>query len=221
MEEVAIQKPVATYTILAIDPDSDSLGIAVASRFLAVGSIVPYLCVGVAAIATQSIAHPALAKGILDDLKQDKGDPEAVLMRALEEDPDKDLRQIGILTVDGISAVCSGPSCIPYAGSVVATDHLCIGNTLAGKDVLDTMSNAFQRTEGDLADRLLSGLSAAEDVGGDARGKQAAALLVHRPGAGYRGSGDVLVDLRIDNDDDPIRCLRQNLMLLRKRWETD
>jgi uncharacterized Ntn-hydrolase superfamily protein len=196
--------PVATFTIAAVDSASGDIGIGTASRYVAVGSLVPHVRAGVAAVATQSVAHPALAGALLDRLAEGTTNPDVALEELLAEDPQRDIRQIVLVTADGRTAAATGADCVPFADARTATNVVCAGNTLAGPGVLDAMLEGFDATEGRLWWRLLAALDQGQAAGGDARGKQAAALRVHRPGGGYRGSGEVVVDLRVDDNVEPV-----------------
>ncbi|MFW5728853.1 MAG: DUF1028 domain-containing protein [Spirochaetota bacterium] len=195
---------VATFTIVATDLATGDIGVATASRYLAVGALVPHVRAGVAAVATQSVAHPALAASLLSRLAADGEDPGVVVTELLAADPDRELRQVAIVTADGTPAAFTGSHCVDYAGERSADTVVCAGNTLAGPEVLDEMMERYHRAEGALWDRLLAALSTAGAAGGDKRGKQAAAIRVDRPDGGYRGSGTVVVDLRVDDHHDPI-----------------
>ncbi len=208
---------VATFTIVATDLATGDIGVATASRYLAVGALVPHVQAGVAAVATQSVAHPALAALLLSRLAADAENPGRVVSDLLSADPDRELRQVALVTAEGTSLGFTGSRCVDYAGERSAETVVCAGNTLAGPEVLDEMMESYQRAEGALWDRLLTALSVGDAAGGDKRGKQAAALRVDRPGGGYRGSGAVVVDLRVDDHHDPIGellrlyALRRNL----------
>lgn len=196
--------PVATFSILATDRGTGDIGIATASRYVAVGALVPWVRAGVAAVATQSVAHPQLAADLLTALGEPDAAPDAALETALAGDADRDVRQVAALTADGRTATFTGADCVPYAGKRAAADLVCIGNMLAGPQVLDAMLDSFRKREGRLWHRLLAALEAGDRAGGDKRGKQAAALRVHRAGGGYRGSGDVVVDLRVDDHSEAV-----------------
>lgn len=196
--------PVATFSILATDRATGDIGIATASRYVAVGSLVPWVRAGVAAVATQSVAQPQLAGGLLDALAAPDAQPAVALDAALAADPDRGIRQVAVLTADGRAAAFTGPDCVPYAGERADSDVVCIGNMLAGPRVLDAMLDSFRVREGRLWHRLLGALEAGDEAGGDKRGKQAAALRVHRTGGGYRGSGEVVIDLRVDDHPQPV-----------------
>jgi uncharacterized Ntn-hydrolase superfamily protein len=189
-----------TFSIVARSADGESWGVAVASKFLAVGSAVPAAVAGVGAIATQAdanVAYKGLALSHLDD-----GATAAVaLQRLLEEDDGRAHRQVGIVDVDGGAASHTGAECLDWAGSVIGDGYAIQGNILTGAEVVEAMERAWQESDPDapLARRLLAALAAGDAAGGDSRGRQSAAVLVVREGAGYGGLDDVAVDLRVDD----------------------
>ena len=206
-----------TFSIVARSTDGESWGVAVASKFLAVGAVVPAAVAGVGAVATQAdanVAYKGLALAHLDE-----GATAAVaLQRLLEEDDGRDERQVGIVDLDGGAASHTGPACLDWAGGVTGPDgsgYAIQGNILAGGFVVAAMQDAFEASDLDepLARRLLAALAAGDDAGGDRRGRQSAALLVVREGAGYGGGDDVAVDLRVDDHPDPVTELARLLDL--------
>lgn len=204
-------RPVATFSIVARDPTNGDLGVATASKFLAVGAVVPYAKPGHIAVATQSYANPAV--GPLADAAVRHG----VTLERLRDgfaasDPEHHLRQYGLVTADGASLSFTGSGCHPWAGGRSGEGWAAQGNLLTGPEVVDAVIDVFLATDGALADRLLAALSAGDQAGGDARGRQAAALVVVREGGGYGGSGR-LVDLRVDDDEDPVGRLGDLLRL--------
>src|SRR4051794_17343288 len=206
-----------TFSIVARSTDGESWGVAVASKFLAVGAVVPAAVAGVGAVATQAdanVAYKGLALAPLDE-----GATAAVaLQRLLEEDQGRDDRQVGIVDVDGGAASHTGHACLDWAGSVTGPDstgYAIQGNILAGDFVLAAMQDAYEASDPDedLARRLVAALAAGDDAGGDRRGRQSAALLVVREGAGYAGGDDIAVDLRVDDHADPVTELARLLDL--------
>ena len=194
-----------TFSIVARSDDGESWGVAVASKFLAVGSAVPAAVAGVGAIATQAdanVAYKGMALAHLDD----GATAEVALQRLLEEDEGRDHRQVGIVDVDGNAASHTGTSCMDWAGSRVGDGYAIQGNILVGEDVVTAMEDSWRQTEPGtpLARRLLDALVAGDAAGGDSRGRQAAALLVVREGAGYGGLDDIAVDLRVDDHPEPV-----------------
>ncbi|WP_067440484.1 DUF1028 domain-containing protein [Nocardioides jensenii] len=203
-----------TFSIVARSADGESWGVAVASKFLAVGNAVPAAVAGIGAIATQANANVAYKGLALAHLDEGATAPVA-LQRLLEEDPDRDHRQVGIVDVDGGAASHTGPACFDWAGGLVGTGYAIQGNILAGREVVEAMEAAWLGSAPDLplADRLLAALTAGDEAGGDRRGRQSAALLVVREEAGYGGHDDVAVDLRVDDHTAPIPELARLLEL--------
>jgi len=179
---------VATYSIVARDPVTGDLGVAVQSKFLGVGSVVPWAKANVGAIATQAQANTTFGPEGLRMLGYGWTAQE-VLDSLMLGDDGRDVRQVGIVDATGNSAAYTGKSCMYYAGQKRGVGYTVQGNILAGEAVLTAMATTFERTGGDLADRLLAALDAAQAAGGDSRGRQSAALLVVRDGAGYGGFG--------------------------------
>jgi len=203
-----------TFSIVARSSDGESWGVAVASKFLAVGAAVPAAVAGVGAIATQADANVAYKGLALAHLDEGATAPVA-LQRLLEEDEGRDDRQVGIVDVDGNAASHTGHACIEWAGGVIGEGYAIQGNCLTGADVVEAMELAWQASGDDapLADRLLLALAAGDVAGGDKRGRQSAALLVVREGAGYGGNDDIAVDLRVDDHVAPIDELTRLLEL--------
>jgi uncharacterized Ntn-hydrolase superfamily protein len=203
-----------TFSIVARSADGESWGVAVASKFLAVGAVVPAAVAGVGAVATQADANVAYKGLALSHL--DEGATAAVaLQRLLEEDEGRDERQVGLVDSDGGAASHTGHACLGWAGSVTGDGYAIQGNILAGDFVVAAMQDAFEASDPDepLARRLLAALAAGDDAGGDRRGRQSAALLVVREGAGYGGGDDIEVDLRTDDHPEPVTELARLLDL--------
>ncbi|MGI8524278.1 MAG: DUF1028 domain-containing protein [Nocardioides sp.] len=202
-----------TFSIVARSTDGESWGVAVASKFLAVGSAVPAAVAQVGAIATQADANVAYKGQALAHLDDGATAPVA-LQRLLEEDNGRDHRQVGIVDSDGGAASHTGPACLDWAGSVTGDGYAIQGNILAGEDVVTAMQDAWEASDDDqLGRRLLAALTAGDTAGGDKRGRQSAALLVVRDGAGYGGLDDIAVDLRVDDHTDPVTELARLLDL--------
>ncbi|MEN3001107.1 MAG: DUF1028 domain-containing protein [Armatimonadota bacterium] len=201
-----------TFSIVAYDPATGDLGVAVASKFLAVGSVVPFARAGVGVIATQAFANTTYGPRGLELLQRGLS-PEAVIRRLTREDPQREQRQVGIVDAKGRAATYTGKSCIRWAGGITGKSFAAQGNILTGEAVVKAMADAFQQARGELAQRLLDALEAGEKAGGDARGKQSAALLVVRKGGGYAGFDDRYIDLRVDDHKDPIPELRRLLVM--------
>jgi uncharacterized Ntn-hydrolase superfamily protein len=202
--------PVATFSVVARDPGTGELGVAVASRFFAVGTVVPWARAGVGAVATQSFANTTYGPRGLDLLERGASPAEAlaVLTRA---DPDREKRQVGIVAADGAAVTFTGQGCNPWAGGRSGPGYAIQGNILAGEAVVAAMEKAFLGTKGSLADRLFASLAAGDAAGGDSRGRQSAALLVVKEKAGYGGYSDRAIDVRVDDHADPFRELRRLL----------
>lgn len=194
---------VATFSIAAADPAAAEVGVAVASKFLAVGSVVPWVTAGVGAVATQAMANVAYGPRGLGLLAQGQG-PEAAIEEMTAADPGRDLRQLGMVDAGGRSATYTGPGCLAWAGGRSGPGYACQGNILAGPQVVDAMAAAFEAAAGNLTERLLTALAAGDEAGGDRRGRQSAALYVARPGGGYLGMNDRFVDLRVDDHEAPV-----------------
>jgi uncharacterized Ntn-hydrolase superfamily protein len=169
---------------------------------------------GVGAIATQADANVAYKGQALAHL-DDGATASVALQRLLEEDPGRDARQVGLVDVDGGAASHTGPACMEWAGSVTGDGYAIQGNILAGEQVVEEMMRAWEKSAEDpvLARRLLAALAAGDAAGGDSRGRQSAALVVVREGAGYGGGDDVAVDLRVDDHADPVAELGRLLDL--------
>ncbi len=207
-----------TFSIVARDAVTGDLGVAVASKFLAVGSVVPWASAGVGAIATQALANVAYGPDGLDALAAGS-DAESVLAGLIAADDGRADRQVGVVDANGGAASHTGAGCLFWAGGRV-TDGVAIqGNILAGPEVVDAMSSAFGSASGPLPDQLLTALLAGDRAGGDARGRQSAALLVVRTGGGYGGATDRWIDLRVDDHDDPVVDLRRLLDTWRLLYE--
>ncbi|MBZ5736777.1 DUF1028 domain-containing protein [Nocardioides mangrovi] len=189
-----------TFSIVARSADGESWGVAVASKFLAVGSPVPAAVAGVGAIATQADANVAY-KGLALSHLDDGATAEVALQRLLEEDDGRDHRQVGIVDVDGSAASHTGGDCLDWAGGVTGDGYAIQGNILTGPEVVEAMEAAWLASgaETSLERRLLAALTAGDEAGGDSRGRQSAALLVVRDGAGYGGNDDIACDLRVDD----------------------
>ncbi len=199
-----------TFSIVARDPTTGDLGVAVASKFLAVGSVVPWAQAGIGAIATQAWANVSYGPDGLAALT--RGDDAVTVAAALTgADDAASERQLGIVDARGRSATHTGTGCLTWAGGRTAEGVAVQGNILVGPGVVDDALAAFQAAQGPLPDRLLAALAAGDQAGGDARGRQSAALLVVRAGGGYSGGNDRWIDLRVDDHPTPIPELRRLL----------
>jgi len=192
-----------TFSIAACDLDRGDWGVAVASKFPSVGSVVPWATAGVGAIATQAHANVDYGPGGLALLAQGVS-AEAAVARLSGADDNRAARQLGIVDATGGAASFTGDECMPWAGGMSGEGFACQGNILVGPEVVDEMARAFRAAEGELVDRLLVALAAGDAAGGDRRGRQSAALLVVRDGGGYDGRNDRYIDLRVDDHTDPV-----------------
>lgn len=203
----------STFSIVALDTDTGDLGVATQSKYLAVGSVVPWARFNAGAIATQAWANASFGPRGLDLLEQDVGAIDT-LERLIESDAGRQSRQVGIVDLDGTAAAFTGTDCQEWAGHVTGPGHVCLGNILAGEEVVTAMVESFEAPgEEDFAAKLLAALAAGQEAGGDRRGMQSAALLVAREGGGCGGTSDFLVDLRVDDHADPIEELKRLYLL--------
>lgn len=199
---------VATYSIVAFDPIKKEWGIAVQSKFVAVGAVVPWAQSNVGAIATQSFANVAYGPVGLQLLKSGKSASDVVKILT-DGDPNRDLRQIGVVDAQGNVATFTGLKTMAWAGGRTGKNYAVQGNVLAGPGVVDAMAMSFEQTRGDFGDRLIQALEAGEAAGGDRRGRQSAALLIVKKNRGYGGQNDRYRDLRVDDHPDPIKELQR------------
>lgn len=211
-----------TFSIVA--RDGDAFGVAVASKFLSVGALVPWAQPGAGAIATQAYANISYGPRGLSLLTAGRS-AEAVVDLLTGTDDGRDQRQIGVVDASGNAASYTGAECIDWAGGTIGEGYAAQGNILAGPGVVTAMAHAFERTDGDLSARLLAALAAGDAGGGDRRGRQSAALLVVSPSGGYGGTTDVVADLRVDDHAQPVRELARLLdihrVLFTKPTESD
>lgn len=207
---------VSTFSIVGYDPQRQEWGVAVASKYLAVGAVVPYGEAGVGAIATQSYVNVRYGPEGLKLLAQGKSSKETI-DALIAADPGRDRRQVGIVDRNGEAASYTGPGCLPWAGHKIGPHFACQGNLLTGPEVVDAMVNAYTSATGPLAWRLLAALEAGDRAGGDKRGKQSAAILVVRDKGGPMGANDRYIDLRVDDHPDPVPELARILNLRLKR----
>jgi uncharacterized Ntn-hydrolase superfamily protein len=203
------EPPVATYSICACDLAAGQWGVATQSKFLAVGSVVPWAEPQVGAIATQSYANPRYGPDGLALLREGLS-AEQVVARLTAADDDRDVRQLGVVDGEGRAATFTGSGCHAWAGGRTGDAYTAQGNILVSGATVDALAATFETTRGrPLAERLLDCLDAAEAAGGDSRGRQSAALLVVERDGGYAGLSDSLVDLRVDDHEDPLGELRR------------
>ncbi len=206
MDNSRIDRRVNTFSIVAYDPQTGDLGIAVQSKFLAVGAVVPWAKAGVGAIATQAWANTSYGPRGLELLAEGKS-PDEVREMLTAADTNADQRQFGIVDARGRAATYTGSGCNVWAGGVTGPNFAAQGNILVGEETVTAMAETFQREQGTLWRRLVAALAAAQRAGGDSRGQQSAALLIVREGGGYGGFNDRLMDLRVDDHPHPIEEL--------------
>jgi uncharacterized Ntn-hydrolase superfamily protein len=192
-----------TFSIAAHDPERGDWGVAVASKFPAVGVVVPWARAGVGAVATQAHANVRYGPEGLALLEGGAGAERAV--EALTgADEGREQRQLGMVDASGRAASFTGAECLTWAGGITGEGFTCQGNILTGPEVVEEMARAYRDSAGELVDRLLAALVAGDAAGGDRRGRQSAALLVVRAGGGYDGRNDRYIDLRVDDHRDPL-----------------
>ncbi len=196
-----------TFSIVAHDRELGAWGVAVQSRFISVGSVVPFAEAGVGAVATQALANFEYGHDALALLRQGTAASD-VVRKLTAADAGRDERQLGVVDAKGRAASFTGAKCMEWAGHEVGDGFACQGNILFGPGVVRAMARTYEATPGDILDRLLAALAAGQREGGDKRGMQSAALYVARAGAGYGGS-DRWVDLRVDDHVSPIEELRR------------
>jgi uncharacterized Ntn-hydrolase superfamily protein len=206
--------PVATFSIVARDPATGDLGVAVQSHWFSVGSVVPWAEAGVGAVATQSFVDPSYGPKGLALMKQGVA-PKDALARLLAADAQRDVRQVAFVDAKGRAAVHTGAKCIPGAGQHVGDGYTTEANLMLTDEVPDAMARAFEAAAGPLAERMLAALDAAQAVGGDIRGRQSAAILVVKARASDTPWTDRLVDLRIEDHPEPLKEMRRLLTLHR------
>ncbi|MGH3128461.1 MAG: DUF1028 domain-containing protein [Gaiellaceae bacterium] len=200
---------VSTYSICACDLEARQWGVAVESKFLAVGSIVPWAEPLVGAVATQSHANPRYGPEGLT-LLRDGISADEVVSRLTQADEGRAERQLGVVDAEGRAASYTGAACTAWAGHRTGDGYAAQGNILVSAETVDALAKTFEATSGrPLAERLLDCLDAAQAAGGDSRGQQSAALLVVGKGQGYAGLSDVAVDLRVDDHQRPLEELRR------------
>jgi uncharacterized Ntn-hydrolase superfamily protein len=200
---------VATYSIAACDLDAGQWGVAVQSKFLSVGSVVPWAEPHVGAIATQAYANPRFGPNGLALLREGRSAQEAV-DELTGADDGRDHRQLGIVDAEGGSATFTGTECLEWAGGRTGTGYAAQGNILVSEATVDALAETFEGSAGQgLAERLLDCLAAAQAAGGDRRGQQSASLLIVQQDGGYAGLSDSVVDLRVEDHERPIEELRR------------
>ena len=207
-------KPIATFSIVAYDPGNQEWGVAVQSKFLAVGSVVSWAKAGAGAVATQSYANLCYGPDGLDLMGKGTSSADAIASLTGADD-DRAIRQVGMVDASGQAASYTGSSCHAWAGHHVGEGYACQGNILIPGTV-EAMARAYEEARqgpGELADWLVIALAAGQEAGGDSRGRQSAAVLVVRDGGGYGGNNDRYLDLRVDDDPRPIARLQEILIM--------
>jgi uncharacterized Ntn-hydrolase superfamily protein len=202
-----MQPVVATYSIAACDLQAAQWGVATQSKFLAVGSVVPWASAHVGAVATQAYANPRYGPDGLALLAE--GVPAAeVVERLTSADDDREHRQLGVVDSEGRSATFTGSECMAWAGGVAGEGYAAQGNILVSEATVTAIASSFEGSAGKpLAERLIDALAAGQAAGGDSRGQQSAAVLVVQRDGGYAGLSDVVVDLRTDDNPKPVEEL--------------
>ncbi len=195
-----------TFSIVGFDPLENEWGIAVQSKFLGVGAVVPWAKAGAGAVATQSYANTAYGPKALELMEQGKTAQETLEL-LLADDLDREMRQVGLIDSKGNAATFTGKACYDWAGGVTGTHFAAQGNILVDEKTVDAMAHVFTETTGTLADKLLAALDAGQEAGGDSRGKQSAALYIVKEKGGYGGFNDRYMDIRVDDHPDPIKEL--------------
>jgi len=199
---------VATFSAVGYDPATGELGVAVQSRFFAVGSVVPCAQAGVGAIASQAYANTTFGPRGLKLLREALSVQETLDL-LLATDPQREQRQVGIVDAKGNSATFTGRKCQTWAGGRNGSNFAVQGNILVSEETVAAMEKAFSETKGMLGEKLMRALEEGQKAGGDARGMQSAAILIVKDGAGYGGYNDRYCDLRVDDHPEPIKELRR------------
>ena len=202
-------RPISTYSIAACDLDAGQWGVAVQSKFLSVGSVVPWAEPHVGAVATQSYANPRYGPDGLALLREGKS-AQDVVDALTAADEDREHRQLGIVDAEGRAATFTGNECLEWAGGRTGDCYAAQGNILVSAETVDALVDMFEGSSGrPLAERLLDCLAAAQAAGGDRRGQQSASLLIVERDGGYAGLSDTVMDLRVDDHERPIEELRR------------
>lgn len=197
-----------TFSIVAYDPKNNEWGVAVQSKFVAVGSIVPYAKAKVGAIATQAYANTSYGPNGLALLE--KGlTAEETIQRLIKDDEKKEERQVGIVDSFGNAASFTGSECFEWAGHIVGKNFSCQGNILASEEVVKAMAKAFETTRGDLIEKFFAVLDAGQEAGGDRRGRESAAILIVKEKGAYDGGTDNYINIRVDEHPTPIKELKK------------
>ena len=207
--------PISTFSIIARDSETNELGVAVQSKFIAVGSVVPYAKAGIGAVASQAWGNvqygPVGLKLLSQGIKT-----EQIIALMIKTDPLQKHRQVAIINQDGNTSNHTGIECLNWAGTRSGKNFSAQGNILTGPHVVEAMAKSFKKSSGFLAERLIMALQAGQDAGGDKRGMQSAALLVVKENWGYGGLNDRFRDLRVDDHSNPIEELNRIYKIHRK-----
>ena len=201
-------RPISTYSIVAVDLAAEQWGVAVQSKFLSVGSVVPWAEPQVGAVATQAYANPRYGPNGLELLRTGLSAQE-VVDKLTSEDDGRDHRQLGVVDAKGNAATYTGKECLDWAGGRTGEGYAAQGNILVSGETVDAMAESFEQSSGPLAVRLIDCLAAAQEAGGDSRGQQSSALLVVERDGGYARMSDVVVELRVEDHELPIEELRR------------
>jgi uncharacterized Ntn-hydrolase superfamily protein len=210
----------ATFSIVARDPDTGDIGVAVQSHYFSVGSVVPWAEPGVGAVATQSLVEVAYGPKGLDMMRTGRTAKQA-LRQLLDDDQYREVRQVAMIDARGEVAVHTGAKCIPAAGDTTGEGFSCQANLMSNERVWPAMARAYSSTKGDLADRLLAALEAGQKAGGDIRGEQSAAIVIVKGKASNRPWADRIMDLRVEDNPHPIAELRRLVKLWRAYKKSD
>lgn len=207
-QELSTIRPLHTFSIVARDTVSGEMGVAVQSHWFSVGSLVTWAEAGVGAVATQSFVDPAYGPLGLDLMRAGKS-AEQALASLLAGDPGKDVRQVAMIDANGNVAAHTGKKCIQGAGHIVGRNYSVQANLMLNDRIWPAMSKAYENAQGDLAERMLAALDAAQSVGGDIRGKQSAAILIVKSKSTGRPWADRVIDLRVEDNEEPLKELRR------------
>jgi len=207
--------PISTFSIIARDSETNELGVAVQSKFIAVGSVVPYAKAGIGAVASQAWGNVQYGPVGLKLLSQGIR-TEQIIALMIKTDPLQKHRQVAIINQDGNTSNHTGTECLNWAGTRSGKNFSVQGNLLTSPQVVEAMANSFKKSSGFLAERLIMALQAGQDAGGDKRGMQSAALLVVKENWGYGGLNDRFRDLRVDDHSNPIQELNRIYKIHRK-----
>ena len=207
-------RPVNTYSIVAFDPETGQLGVAVQSHWFAVGQLVPWAKAGVGAVATQSFVKVEYGpKGL--KMMEDGATASKTLEKLLEKDEGREVRQVAMIDTEGNVATHTGKRCVEMAGHHMGENYSVQANMMENKTVWPAMAEAYENTSGDLADRMMAALEAAQAEGGDIRGKQSAAMLIVSGEPTGKPWQDKIVDLRVDDHPEPLKQLKRLIRINR------